>query len=63
VISGIDEALIIDGSEQPIQRLKDDATQRAHSSGRKKRHTLKAVHRHSQGPDRRRLAVLSRQSP
>jgi len=35
------EALIIDCTEQPIQRPKDDATQRAHYSGKKKRHTLK----------------------
>ena len=35
------EALIIDCTEQPIQRPKDDATQRAHDSGKKKRHTLK----------------------
>src|SRR5919202_1786253 len=36
------EALIIDCTEQPIQRPKDDTTQRAHYSGKKKRHTLKA---------------------
>jgi hypothetical protein len=35
------EALIIDCTEQPIQRPKDDATQRAHYSGKRKRHTLK----------------------
>jgi len=35
------EALIIDCTEQPIQRPKDDAAQRAHYSGKKKRHTLK----------------------
>lgn len=35
------EALIIDCTEQPIQRPKHDATQRAHYSGKKKRHTLK----------------------
>src|SRR5215213_9012224 len=35
-------ALIIDCTEQPIQRPKDDATQRAHYSGKKKRHTLKS---------------------
>lgn len=35
------EALIVDCTEQPIQRPKDDATQRAHYSGKKKRHTLK----------------------
>lgn len=35
------EALIIDCTEQPIQRPKEDATQRAHYSGKKKRHTLK----------------------
>ena len=35
------EALIIDCTEQPIQRPKDDATQKAHYSGKKKRHTLK----------------------
>ena len=35
------EALIIDCTEQPIQRPKDDASQRAHHSGKKKRHTLK----------------------
>jgi hypothetical protein len=35
------EALIIDCTEQPIQRPKDDADQRAHYSGKKKRHTLK----------------------
>lgn len=36
------EALIVDGTEQPIQRPGDDATQKAHYSGKKKRHTLKA---------------------
>jgi hypothetical protein len=35
------EALIIDCTEQPIQRPKDDASQRAPYSGKKKRHTLK----------------------
>jgi len=35
------EALIINCTEQPIQRPKDDATQRVHYSGKKKRHTLK----------------------
>jgi DDE superfamily endonuclease len=35
------EALIIDCTEQPIQRPKDHATQKAHYSGKKKRHTLK----------------------
>jgi hypothetical protein len=35
------EALIIDCTEQPIQRPKDQATQKAHYSGKKKRHTLK----------------------
>ena len=35
------EALIIDCTEQPVQRPKDQATQRAHYSGRKKRHALK----------------------
>lgn len=35
------EALIIDCTEQPIQRPKDDATQRAHYSGKRRRHTLK----------------------
>src|SRR3712207_5091095 len=35
------EALIIDCTEQPIQRPKDQATQRAHYSGEEKRHTLK----------------------
>ena len=36
------EALIVDCTEQPIQRPADDAAQKAHYSGRKKRHTLKA---------------------
>jgi hypothetical protein len=35
------EALLIDCAEQPIQRPKDHAAQRAHYSGKKKRHTLK----------------------
>jgi hypothetical protein len=35
------EALIIDCTEQPIQRPKDNATQEAHYSGKKKRHTRK----------------------
>jgi hypothetical protein len=35
------EALIIGGTEQPIRRPKDGASQRAHYSGKKKRHTLK----------------------
>jgi hypothetical protein len=36
------EALTIDCTEQPIQRPRDDASQRAHRSGKRKRHTLKA---------------------
>jgi len=35
------EALIIDCTEQPIQRPKDQAAQRAHYSGKKKRHTVR----------------------
>jgi DDE superfamily endonuclease len=35
------EALIIDCTEQPIQRPRDNATQEVHYSGKKKRHTLK----------------------
>jgi DDE superfamily endonuclease/Helix-turn-helix of DDE superfamily endonuclease len=35
------EALIIDCTEQPIQRPGDDAVQKKHYSGKKKRHTLK----------------------
>ena len=35
------EALIIDCTGQPIQRPGNDAKQRAHDSGKKKRHTLK----------------------
>lgn len=35
------ETLIIDCTEQPIYRPEDDATQKAHYSGKKKRHTLK----------------------
>ena len=35
------EALIIDCTEQPIHRPGDDAVQKAHYSGKKKRHTLK----------------------
>ena len=35
------EALIIDCTEQPIQRPGDGKTQKAHYSGKKKRHTLK----------------------
>lgn len=35
------EALIIDCTEQPIQRPGGDATQKEHYSGKKKRHTLK----------------------
>jgi hypothetical protein len=35
------EALIVDCTEQPIQRPREDAVQRMHSSGKKKRHTLK----------------------
>lgn len=35
------EALIIDCTEQPIQRPQDNPTQKAHYSGKKKRHTLK----------------------
>ena len=35
------EALIVDCTEQPIQRPRDDAVQKAHYSGKKKRHTLK----------------------
>ena len=35
------EALMVDCTEQPIQRPGDDAAQRSHYSGKKKRHTLK----------------------
>jgi ParB-like chromosome segregation protein Spo0J len=35
------EALIVDCTEQPIQRPRADAKQREHYSGKKKRHTLK----------------------
>lgn len=35
------EALIVDCTEQPIQRPEDDAIQTEHYSGKKKRHTLK----------------------
>jgi len=35
------EALIVDCTEQPIQRPGADAAQKAHYSGKKKRHTLK----------------------
>jgi DDE superfamily endonuclease len=35
------EAIIVDCTEQPIYRPGDDATQKAHYSGKKKRHTLK----------------------
>jgi DDE superfamily endonuclease/Helix-turn-helix of DDE superfamily endonuclease len=35
------EALIIDCTEQPIQRPRDDAVQKEHYFGKKKRHTLK----------------------
>src|ERR1700719_3601070 len=35
------EALIIDCTEQPIHRPGDDAVQKRHYSGKKKRHTLK----------------------
>ena len=36
------EALMVDCTEQPIQRPGDDAAQRLHYSGKKKRHTLKS---------------------
>ena len=35
------EALIVDCTEQPIERPGEDAVQRAHYSGKKRRHTLK----------------------
>lgn len=35
------EALIVDCTEQPIQRPGEDTVQRAHYSGKRKRHTLK----------------------
>ena len=35
------EAVMLDCTEQPIQRPGDDASQREHYSGKKKRHTLK----------------------
>ena len=35
------EALIVDCTEQPIERPGNDAVQKAHYSGKKKRHTLK----------------------
>ena len=35
------EAVIIDCTEQPVQRPRDEAAQKEHYSGKKKRHTLK----------------------
>jgi hypothetical protein len=37
------EALIVDCTEQPIQQPGTHAAQKAHYSGRKKRHTLKTL--------------------
>ena len=56
------EALIIDCTEQPIQRPGDNATQEAHYSGKKKCHSLKTeVHHHRQGTYRQRVHLASRQ--
>ena len=58
------EALIIDGTEQPIQRPKDNATQKAHDSGKKKRHTLKTAYIVGRpGAHRQRVGQPSRQPP
>ena len=54
------EALIIDCTEQPIQRPRDDATQRAHYSGKKRRHTLKTEYIVTAGG---RIASVSESHP
>ena len=54
------EALIVDCTEQPIQRPGDDAAQRLHYSGKKKRHTLKTEYVVTEPPQVcRRLFGLS----
>lgn len=51
------EAVIIDGTERPIQRPKDNEKQKSHYSGKKKRHTRK----HTVATNRKkRILVLSK---
>ena len=54
------EALIIDCTEQPVHRPGDDATQKKHYSGKKKRHTLKTEYVVT---ERGRIAGLSPSHP
>ena len=37
------KAVIIDGTERPVQRPQDPEEQKAHDSGQKKRHTRKHI--------------------
>ena len=54
------EALIIDCTEQPIHRPRDDVVQKRHYSGKKKRHTAeKRIYRDEERPHRQRVAVHS----
>lgn len=56
---GVD-AVILDGTERPIQRPKDPETQKAHYSGKKKRHTRK----HITGSTRdKRVIILTKAKP
>ncbi|MGF1603391.1 MAG: transposase family protein [Thermosynechococcaceae cyanobacterium] len=52
--------VILDGTERPVQRPKDSDTQKAHYSGKKKRHTRK----HITGSTRKkRVILLSKAKP
>ena len=48
------KAVIVDGTERPIQRPKDSEQQKAHYSGKKKRHTRK----HITGSTRQKRVIL-----
>jgi DDE superfamily endonuclease/Helix-turn-helix of DDE superfamily endonuclease len=54
------QAVILDGTERPIQRSKDAQTQKKHDSGKKKRHTRK----HITGSTRKtRVMILTQARP
>jgi DDE superfamily endonuclease/Helix-turn-helix of DDE superfamily endonuclease len=54
------EVLIIDGTERPVQRPKDSESQKAHYSGKKKRHTRKHITGSTRG---KRVILLTKAKP
>jgi hypothetical protein len=54
------EVLIIDGTERPVQRPQDSESQKAHYSGKKKRHTRKHITGSTRG---KRVILLTKAKP